>query len=345
MKKKITYKNMIRFRSNILLLALILLVLPAKADILPVACAGSVVQYGVDSILEGSELEWQVSGGTIIKYGDLTIDVLWGTENDTFNISVREHSMYDCMSDVSSANVVIKTPFVDLGDVVNVCEGDTGIVVYVGRYSFTWDNKDSINNTYPVSKQGYVGIHIKDKETGCTNEDSVYIAIRKFPKINLGNDTILCQDGFLVLDAGYDALNYEWSTDDISQSINFSGQDVNDTIWVKGTNEYNCTTYDTIVIKACLAYDKFKEGIPLAFTPNGDDHNDYFEIPGKEQFPDMTVEIFDRWGRQVFKSEPGYPEPWDGRYNGDLLPTDSYYYIIDVKKGHKPYGASISIVR
>lgn len=59
----------------------------------------------------------------------------------------------------------------------------------------------------------------------------------------------------------------------------------------------------------------------------------------------MTVEIFDRWGRQVFKSEPGYPEPWDGRYNGDLLPTDSYYYIIDVKKGHKPYGASISIVR
>jgi gliding motility-associated-like protein len=43
------------------------------------------------------------------------------------------------------------------------------------------------------------------------------------------------------------------------------------------------------------------------------------------------VEIYNRWGELLFRSE-GYKEPWDGLYNGDELPIGTYYYVIDTNE-------------
>ena len=46
------------------------------------------------------------------------------------------------------------------------------------------------------------------------------------------------------------------------------------------------------------------------------------------------MEIFDQWGTLVWRSEPGYPEPWDGNnMNGMEMPVDSYHYVIDLNDG------------
>lgn len=85
--------------------------------------------------------------------------------------------------------------------------------------------------------------------------------------------------------------------------------------------------------------------IPNAFTPNDDGQNDIWIIGGLGNFPNLIVTIFDSWGKTIFKSEKGYPKPWDGEWKGVRLPTDAYYYIIDLGTGTKPIKGSLTLIR
>lgn len=63
-------------------------------------------------------------------------------------------------------------------------------------------------------------------------------------------------------------------------------------------------------------------------TPNGDTINDTWTILNTDRFPNAKVKVFNRWGNEVF-STVGYDNTWEGTYNGNTLPTGSYYYQID----------------
>ena len=63
--------------------------------------------------------------------------------------------------------------------------------------------------------------------------------------------------------------------------------------------------------------------IPNIITPNEDGYNDEFIIPCIPNYPDNYVQIFNIWGDKVFEVT-GYENNW----SGDMLPTGTYYYII-----------------
>jgi gliding motility-associated-like protein len=96
--------------------------------------------------------------------------------------------------------------------------------------------------------------------------------------------------------------------------------------------------------------------IPTAFSPNGDGENEVWIIGREESvgapaaeiislYPDATVEIFDRWGRMVFRSDNGYSQPWDGTFNGKPLPMDSYHYVINLNNGTRTITGNVTIVK
>lgn len=66
--------------------------------------------------------------------------------------------------------------------------------------------------------------------------------------------------------------------------------------------------------------------IPNAFTPNGDGVNDNFIVKHTEYFP-FLIQIFNRWGELIYESS-NLDFKWDGSYNGETVPSGSYYYII-----------------
>lgn len=103
----------------------------------------------------------------------------------------------------------------------------------------------------------------------------------------------------------------------------------------------NCTVNDTIYV---LSGDNVCIEIPTCFTPNGDGVNDNFEIKYWYLYPNIKVEIYNRWGIMLFKSD-GYNEPWDGTYNGKELPIGSFVYIIDLGDGSEILTGTVSIVK
>lgn len=66
--------------------------------------------------------------------------------------------------------------------------------------------------------------------------------------------------------------------------------------------------------------------VPNVFTPNGDGINDRFGVEGA-QLDGYDLEVFDRWGRSMFKSDRS-DRRWDGRLKGDAVPDGIYLYVL-----------------
>lgn len=90
--------------------------------------------------------------------------------------------------------------------------------------------------------------------------------------------------------------------------------------------------------------------IPNAITPNNDNINDDFEIKNIDQYTKISLEIFNRWGDQIFLfsgSGPQYADRanrWNGKYKGKDLPMGGYVYILTII-GIDPMNGIVSIVR
>ena len=111
------------------------------------------------------------------------------------------------------------------------------------------------------------------------------------------------------------------------------------TYTLTATGVGNCTAADFITVKILKPVT-----IPNAFSPNGDGINDTWIIQNLADYPGATVDVFNRYGQQVFHSS-GYSTPWDGKTNGNPLPLATYYYVIELKNGFKPLTGSLTIVR
>ena len=91
-----------------------------------------------------------------------------------------------------------------------------------------------------------------------------------------------------------------------------------------------------------------KLDVPNIITPNGDGVNDLFVIPAlldPAAYPKNQVLIFNRWGDEVFRSNGAYKNNWDGTFNGEDLPADTYFYIIEPGNGEPAQTGFVVIQR
>jgi gliding motility-associated-like protein len=111
-------------------------------------------------------------------------------------------------------------------------------------------------------------------------------------------------------------------------------------------NPSNCATATiTIVVKDPCDFDDSSSSCDIlvhnAFSPNNDGTNEVFVIERLENYPDNSVEIYNRWGILVFEVS-GYDNTsrvFVGRSEGrvtvnkaDTLPSGTYYYVVKYKK-------------
>jgi gliding motility-associated-like protein len=84
--------------------------------------------------------------------------------------------------------------------------------------------------------------------------------------------------------------------------------------------------------------------IATVFTPNGDNINDTWIIRHLDLYPGAKVKVFDRSGALMFESSVPYIS-WDGKRNGTLIPSDSYYFVIELNEdGQQPFTGTVTII-
>lgn len=86
--------------------------------------------------------------------------------------------------------------------------------------------------------------------------------------------------------------------------------------------------------------------IPLPATnyisPNGDNKNDFWKIENVDIYKDFALQIFDQFGHIIYEAPNNYNNEFDGKLNGNPLPTGNYYYVFKNEK--ITYKGNITIV-
>ena len=313
------------------------------AQTLPVACGDGKVLYGVIGDNGNSVFDWEVTGGTIVANYNDSILVRWNDVAGVHYIRVTETNIYSCVGEQLEEEVLVALPFVDIGLDADICRGESYEFIAAASdvTSYLWGD-GSNGETFIATESGDYWVKVED-EYGCTNSDTAVLITHELPVVDLGPDTTLCDDisGILfdVSDAG---IIFDWFNGDIASSYTAYAQTSDQEIWVNVTDENNCVGSDTVVVRACGDFD-----IPNVFTPNDDGSNDMWEIESLFVFPDVTIDVYNRWGERVFHSD-GYSSDkyWDGtNQRGKKLPMDAYYYVIDLHNDEEPIVGTVTIIR
>lgn len=116
----------------------------------------------------------------------------------------------------------------------------------IPNYSFTYNylwSDNSTDSVLNIDKNGKYWVIVND--SGCVNKDTVSIVLKAFPTINLGNDTMICENKILLLKAKYLNANYLWSdgSKDSIFEVKKAGK-----YWLS-VNDSSCISTDTIELR------------------------------------------------------------------------------------------------
>lgn len=218
--------------------------------------------------------------------------------------------------------------------------------------SWTWDlaNNDVSNNPNPFKNfadSGSYPVKLFITNTqGCVSDTAIQqITVHPYPVVIMGKSKLVLEGGTVALTAQFiygTDLKYLWTpsqflnSDTARAPLSSPLDDITYRLTVTGIG--GCVAGDTLFVKVLKS-----PMIPNAFSPNGDGINDDWRIQYLESYPGTTVDIFNRYGQKVFSSI-GYDKPWDGKYNGKVLPVGTYYYVINPKNGRAIMSGSVTII-
>jgi len=290
-------------------------------------CIGSSTMLTANSDIPGTSFVWSnnFSGNNI---------TVTPTSNTTYNVTGTTAD--GCTGTTFITIEVTQPPIVNYTTVQSHCGQSNGSIVInvnggVPPYTYQWSNGATSGNLNNVSAGSY-NLTVTDAN-GCktfvnatiTDAPGPQAIFAPKPQITTIDEPVIYFENFST-----NANSFYWDFGDGYNSTDFSPIH---TYLYSGEyhvilsvfDQYGCT--DTvganIIIKEINTY-----YIPNAFTPNGNDLNEKFNLIGSGINPNtFEMRIFDRWGKQIFYTRD-INEGWDGTYNGKIVQQGMYTYMI-----------------
>ncbi len=234
----------------------------------------------------------------------------------------------------------------------------TGVTNGAGPFRYTLDSIDrGVGSTATGLGEGTFVYRIEDR-FGCIEEGSLSLTTPNPFTIEMGESRAVdLGESILLNDGTNDAVaSYTYTPAGLVDcSADCDGARFlpaeSGTLFLLATSPQGCEARDSlryVVIKTRQVYP------PNAFSPNGDGINDRFTLFAA--VPNVTainsLEIFDRWGGQVFGGENMEPNQvssgWDGRIDGEPARSGVYYYtasVLFLDGVALPYSGSFTLLR
>lgn len=220
-------------------------------------------------------------------------------------------------------------PVFSLGDDETICAGaQLSLSGPAEMLSYDWSNGSS-NQSIVVSGGTYT-LTITDNN-GCTYEDAIVVSEGGPIAAFTSDPTTGAQSGSTIVftDASTGApISWSWdfgdntgaNTQNTSHAYATQGEV---TVILTVTDAAGCI--DTTSRKYLIAN---SVAVPNSFTPNGDGFNDFFVVKGLAAFPESSLNIFNRWGNEVFNTTD-----YNNNWSGEDVPDGVYFYILKLSNG------------
>lgn len=254
------------------------------------------------------------------------------TGGQTYTIYVKDAN--NCQTSIT----VTLDPYVDLKAEVGVDYGclsgnsENTVVVtvnpaMVGVVTYSLDGgPQQSSNTFNNASNG-THIVVITHPNGCTEQLSFAVANTTPLSITLA-ETGLNQ--FTATTIGGSGIYTYFLNGQNQGSNNVFQIYANGTYTVEVVDSYGCKA------EASIAMTFVDIDIPNFFTPNNDGQNDLWTPTNTSGFPEIEIYVHDRYGRKIVQF--GTNSGWDGKYNGNELPTGDYWYTISLGDGREFVG-------
>ena len=239
------------------------------------------------------------------------------------------------------------TPAPVISGVLFNCGGEPAVLSTTLPYAnYNWSN-GSHSPTVSVGTGSY-SVTVTNAE-GCSGASAaVNVNSANSPTANfIGNPNGTVFPGATVTYTsqsnanGGTMVSQVWSADTLG---NGSGSTFTRTFMVPGiypitltvTNADGCTgtyTYEQIVVPVEII-------IPNVFSPNSDGQNDALAFEGAQYYPNTSLTVFNRWGKEVYSST-NYKNTWKPTKD---VPEGTYFFILKLITG-KEYTGNVTLVR
>ena len=277
------------------------------------------------------------------------------TSTKNYQLLYVTYSGISCVNSVTKTITLNPSPQLIFNPIAPICAeksafqllsaSETSGLPGAGIYTGTGVSGGQLFTPSVVSQGTVTLLYTYAANNTCNANISQTITVFPTPKVNAGPDQTLLQGGSLTINATATGNNlaYLWSPPYAISAINSLTPTVspaNDQYYqIVATSSDGCSASDQVFIKVLPDVK-----VPNVFSPNGDAINDTWQIRYLDSYPGCVVDVFNRYGQQVFHSV-GYTKPWDGTFNGQPLPVATYYYIINPKNGRAMINGSVTIIR
>lgn len=312
------------------------------------------------------QIFWNFDDGSVSNAFDPKHILL--TEKDHFNVTLSIVTSHGCKDTITQAVKTNPLPAFHFFATDKMgCEAftttfyDSSTVKDGKIMNWLWDFGDgnqtfrkSPTHTFDKAGNYYVTLRVISSY-GCQMSHTLTtpIVVHAKPRaefIATPDEVSIDQPTVQLVDASEDAVLWDWDFGDHKTSITrnpFHTYPDTGTFIVTQIviSEFGCndTTQHTIRVNAQPSL-----YIPNAFSPGGDNLNDVF-LPVGNGISDFSMSIFDRWGKEIFKTN-SMDNGWDGRVkgSGELVTEGVYVYKIHVKDAlqiSRDYVGNVSVVK
>jgi hypothetical protein len=223
-------------------------------------------------------------------------------ENTTYYVAVNDGiiTLYDTVEVMVNA-----LPVVNLGEDQVLCgigeyELDAGNEGSTYLWS-TGETTQTITATGEGETEFWVAV---TNPESCASADTVMLNFAALPSVDLGADTVICQDGQVVLDAGNPGAAYEWSTGETTQTITINAEN-----YQPGTEEFTCEVTTTegckssdgmmIEFRDCTSIEELESSLGLEVFPNPNNGVFTIEVNGDANL-DVNIKVMNITGVVVY---------------------------------------------
>jgi gliding motility-associated-like protein len=226
------------------------------------------------------------------------------------------------------------SPRLSLRD-TSICVDDSlKINAPLGYLMYTWNNGTTLPYLW-VSKSGLYSLKVMDTNR-CIGYDTVQVARYPIQKLTITAPTEVEKADMFVANAegnAYKRLQWKPAALFVCDTCAQNKLSLTSTtmLYLYYTDIHQCQYKDSLLIDVASYTADFE--FPNAFSPNGDNKNDYF-YPEGNYGTRAVFQIYNRWGEKVFESSVAKPR-WDGTYMGEPQPAGvySYYGILTLRSG------------
>ncbi|MDX2002755.1 MAG: hypothetical protein SFW35_10005 [Chitinophagales bacterium] len=260
--------------------------------------AAPPVNIGRDTIL--------CEGDTVILNAGLGYtSYLWSNSDTDDTTTITTSGIYSvtvtdanaCPSSDTMVAIFNTVPVVNLGADTVLCFGDTLRLVANNSagYIYLWNDgitTDSVLNLTAAYPFDTVIVTVFGGGALCSVTDTIVVEFRDSIEFSLGNDTVICNGGPIVLDATNDFSSFIWSPGGaITQTLVLTS---GGTYSVTVTDPFGCTASDTIVVNDTtpvidLGPDQFACIGDTISLSTGGGFATYVWLPGGETTPIIDV--------------------------------------------------------